>query len=123
NQGSRITCLIVGLPGSPFVDRVTRTFEAQGSFWLATMPEAGVWGNGYGPRPPAVPGRDGPWAEIRPVRVETAGVGPLPTDDWPFLYLRRREIPALNLRGMALVAGIALALLLSFAPFRSTRPS
>jgi SAM-dependent methyltransferase len=123
NQGSRVTCLIVGLPGSPFIERLSRAFEDKGRFWLATVPEAGVRANGFGPRPPVVPGVETSWAEIRPVRVETAGVGPSPTDAWPFLYLRRPEIPALNLRGMALVAGIALAILFSFAPVRSARPS
>ena len=42
--------------------------------------------------------------EVRPVRVVTSGVRPLPTDDWPFLYLRAPVIPALNLRGWRIVA-------------------
>ncbi len=32
------------------------------------------------------------------------------TDDWPFLYLRQPMIPTLSLRGMAIMAGLALAL-------------
>src|ERR1041384_8031262 len=38
------------------------------------------------------------------------------TDDWPFLYLRRPMIPALTLRGMAIMAGLALLLLFLFRP-------
>jgi hypothetical protein len=55
--------------------------------------------------------------------VETAGIGPLPTDDWPFLYLRDRGIPALNVRGIVLVAILSLLILLGFAPVRSIRPN
>lgn len=93
------------------------------AYWLASVPEAGLRANGFGPKAPQVSGYDGPWAEVRPVRVETAGVGRLPTDDWPFLYLREPVVPALNLRGMALVAGLSLAILLAFAPTRAVRPS
>jgi hypothetical protein len=38
------------------------------------------------------------------------------TDDWPFLYLRRPMIPTLTLRGMAVMATLALLLLLLFRP-------
>jgi spermidine synthase len=38
------------------------------------------------------------------------------SDDWPFLYLRRPMIPGLSLRGMAVMGGLALALLLFFWP-------
>ena len=47
----------------------------------------------------------------------------MPTDDWPFLYLREPTIPALNLRGMAIVAVLSLVILLAFAPVRRARPS
>jgi SAM-dependent methyltransferase len=123
NQGSRVTCLIVGLPGAPFVERVRDAFASKGSYWLASVPEVGARVNGFGPKPPSVPGYDGAWAEVRPVRVETSGVGRLPTDAWPFLYLREPVVPALNLRGIALVAGLSLAILLTFAPVRTARPS
>src|SRR4029079_3787337 len=49
-------------------------------------------------------------------------VGRLPTDSWPFLYLREPVIPALNFRGMALIAGISMAILMAFAPTRAVRP-
>jgi SAM-dependent methyltransferase len=123
NQGSRITCLIAGLPASPFVNRVREAFATRGSYWLASVPEVGVQANGFGKEPPRVPGYDGFWSVVRPVRVETDGVGPLPTDAWPFLYLRAAVVPSLNLRGMALVAGISLAIVMAFVPTRTVRPS
>jgi SAM-dependent methyltransferase len=38
------------------------------------------------------------------------------TDAWPFLYLRKPMIPALGLRGAAIMAGLALLLILLFLP-------
>ncbi len=123
NQGGRVTCLIVGMPGSPFVERVGKAFDAGRSFWLASVPTANARPTVSVTRPPRGVGYDGAWSEVRPVRVATSGVGPLPTDAWPFLYLREPVIPALNLRGMALVAGISLVILASFAGVRTARPS
>src|SRR5262249_51535402 len=117
------TCLIVGLPDSPFVKRVREAFAAKDTFWLAKVPEVGASVNGFAPTVPQVEGYEGKWETIRPARVETEGVGRLPTDDWPFLYLREPVVPDLNLRGVALVAGLSLAILIAFAPVRTARPS
>jgi hypothetical protein len=77
----------------------------------------------YGPGPPAPEEmRPEGLQPIEPAVVETAGTGPLPTDDWPFLYLRDRGIPALNVRGMVLVAALSLLILFLFAPVHSIRP-
>ena len=38
------------------------------------------------------------------------------TDDWPFLYLRSPMIPTLSLRGIIIMAGLALLLILLFLP-------
>jgi SAM-dependent methyltransferase len=40
------------------------------------------------------------------------------TDDWPFLYLRQPMIPDLSLRGAATMGGLALLVLIGFAPRR-----
>src|SRR5262249_54376722 len=40
-------------------------------------------------------------------------------DDWPFLYLKSPAIPAMNLRGMVIMAGISLILLFTLAPARN----
>ncbi len=122
NQEGRITCLMVGLPGSPVVERVRRAFAERGAFRLTAVPEMGLATNGF------AAGESGTGAEvaaarIHPVTVVTDGVGKLPSDDWPFLYLRAPVIPALNARGMAWVGGISLAILLAFAPPRSVRPN
>ena len=80
--------------------------------------------NGFGPAPPVVPGVSAPaYCKIGPAEVEMTGVDRIPTDDWPFLYLREPAIPALNLRGMAIVAVLSLLILLAFAPVRRARPN
>src|SRR2546426_4188704 len=40
------------------------------------------------------------------------------TDDWPFLYLRSPMIPTLSLRGIMIMAGLALLLIFLFRPRR-----
>jgi hypothetical protein len=61
--------------------------------------------------------------QIGPADVDTNGVVGLPTDDWPFLYLREPVIPVLNVRGMVIVAALSLVILVAFAPVRRDRPN
>jgi SAM-dependent methyltransferase len=61
---------------------------------------------------------DLPAGQLRPARLVTSQSWRLPTDDWPFLYLREPKIPAHNWRGLALLLGLSLGLLLLFAPSR-----
>jgi spermidine synthase len=43
------------------------------------------------------------------------------TDDWPFLYLRKPMIPTLSWRGMLIMGGLGMLLILLFMPPRKTR--
>ena len=61
--------------------------------------------------------------KIAPAKVEPPAHQYVPTDLWPFLYLREPAIPALNLRGMAIVAALSVTILLAFAPVRRARPN
>jgi hypothetical protein len=70
---------------------------------------------------PGVPGDR--WQKIGMSRVESADLGPAPSDDWPFLYLRSATIPELNLRGMALIAMLSFLILMRFAPLGTFRPN
>jgi hypothetical protein len=67
--------------------------------------------------------REEDWQAIGAAELETTGIGPLPTDDWPFLYLHSPAIPALNVRGLVIVAALSLLILITFAPVRSIRPN
>ena len=64
------------------------------------------------------------WFRSAPARLDVAGIDRLPSDDWPQLYLREREIPwALNGQGMLVIALLSLAILLAFAPRGRLRPN
>ena len=41
------------------------------------------------------------------------------TDDWPFFYVRKPMMPSLSLRGILIMAGLALLLIFLFAPRRT----
>lgn len=62
------------------------------------------------------------WLQIHPTRVVVPAPPPhFATDAWPFLYLQRPMIPMLNLRGMAIMGGIALVFLLPFVGGRGAQ--
>jgi SAM-dependent methyltransferase len=64
--------------------------------------------------------RDAKWVQFRPTTVvRPPDAMNLATDAWPFLYLRRPMIPALSLRGMAVMATLALLFALPFVRRRS----
>jgi hypothetical protein len=45
----------------------------------------------------------------------------LPSDSWPFLYLKDHKIPALSMRGMAAVGILSLVIIVIFAPRAAVR--
>lgn len=55
--------------------------------------------------------------------MDTTGIGPLPSDDWPFLYLRGKIVPGLNLRSILLIAVLSLAMIYMFSPVRRLQPN
>jgi SAM-dependent methyltransferase len=124
NQRGYITFLLVGNTDSSVVDRIRSKLAESGSFWLNPEPLFNRTINGYGEQPPP---RSDPripeFNKIGPARVDLASIDRTPTDDWPFLYLREPAIPALNLRGMAIVGILSLLILLLFAPVRRFRPN
>jgi SAM-dependent methyltransferase len=124
NQRDYITFLLVGDGASAVVDAIRSRFAAEGFFWLNPQPGMNLGVNGYGRVPPiaAVP-RAPAFTKLGPADVKLSGVARIPTDDWPFLYLREPTIPTVNLRGMVLVAVLSLVILFAFAPVRGARPS
>jgi spermidine synthase len=121
-QREAITFLLVGNDDSSPVEAIRREFEAKHRFWSYKNTAVSLRVNGFGPEPPADRGED-KVSRIGLARVDTTGIDRLPSDDWPFLYLRDPVIPALNLRGMALVAVLSLTVLAAFAPVRTARLS
>jgi SAM-dependent methyltransferase len=124
NEHDYITFLLVGGETSQVIKSIRSRFAADRFFWLNFHPQLNETLNGFGPRPPVnAPGPAELFLKIGPVQVELAANEVIPTDDWPFLYLRAPVIPALNLRGIAIVAVLSLVILLACAPVRRIRPS
>jgi len=120
----KFTFIIAGKPGSKSLESIRMRLQEDKFFWVSDRPQDNESINGYAPMPPEVAGVPAKnWQKIGAASVETSGIGPLPTDDWPFLYLRAAAIPGLNWRGMALVAALSLVILFSFAPVRTVRPN
>ncbi len=118
------TFVIVGPAGSRRLEAIRAAFEKEGNFWLNLRPLENVPINGFRPERPAIPGVSrNRWERIALARVNTTGIDLLPTDDWPFLYLRSATIPGLNLRGMALIALLSLIILGAVTPVRRIRPN
>jgi SAM-dependent methyltransferase len=124
NQGNRLNFLLAGTDQSAAL-RAIRAFLSEFHFyWVHPKASANGMVNAYLPIPPIVPGTaQSEWYKLGPAHVQTEGIGTLPTDDFPYLYLREAVIPGLNLRGMAIVVVLSLAVLFAFAPVRTVRPN
>ena len=109
---------------APLTAALSREFAQQQSFWINQRPALNTPLNGFSPQPPPTPESSAKdWRRIAPANVDTAAIDRLPSDDWPFLYLREAKIPSLNLRSMALIAGLSLVILYAVAPVRRVRPN
>jgi SAM-dependent methyltransferase len=124
NQRGYITFLLVGDSPSAVVEAIRAKFAAKRFFWLNSEPRRNMPVNGFAPAPPVNRGDRAPeFSKVGPAEVAMTARDYIPTDDWPFLYLREPVIPAINLRGMTIVAVLSLAILLAFAPVRRVRPN
>jgi len=109
---------------APRMVAIAQEFAQSQSFWISQRPAVNQPLNGFGPQPPSAPQSSiTDWRRIAPASVETLGITRVPTDDWPFLYLREAKIPSLNLRSMALIGGLSLTILYAFSPVRRVRPN
>jgi spermidine synthase len=123
DRQSNMTFLLAGHNAS-IIAAITREFEQRQSFWVNQRPAVNKSLNGFGPQPPPAPESSAAdWHRIAPATVETSSITRLPSDDWPFLYLREARIPSLNLWSMALIAGLSLAILYACAPMRRVHPN
>ena len=119
----RLTMILSG-KDAPALKAIRRQFEQHQSFWANDTPAANIPINGFGPEPPAIQASaNSNWLKIAPATVDTTGINQLPSDDWPFLYLRAKIIPGVNLRSMALIGGLSLLLVYLFSPVRLVHPN
>jgi SAM-dependent methyltransferase len=123
-QGNRLTLIMVGEPGSRVLDAIRAKFEEKTFFWVNDIPISNETANAYAREAPKITSPEtGTWQKIGPAQVDTSGIATLPTDDWPFLYLREPMIPALNLRWIAMVAVLSVVILFLYAPVRAIKPN
>jgi SAM-dependent methyltransferase len=124
NQGVSITFVLAGDRASTVMNAIRSEFAAKRFYWLNLRPASGAAINGFSHTPPVSTRPTGQvYVKVGPAEVELTGIDRIPTDDWPFLYLREPTIPALNVRGMAILAALSLLILFAFAPVRRARPS
>lgn len=110
------------------VEWLQRAFDGRPRYWLrADQPPSPRSPNGFTEPPPNVRARlpepsprEDPQEGWRRFGLATVGY-PVEglrsvTDDWPFLYLRQPAIPDVSLRGMALMAALAVVIILLFLP-------
>lgn len=123
NQANHITFLLVSNGPSEKLESIRAKLAESGNFWVHENPQHNAETNGYQAEPPAATAH-GQWQKIAAADVATDQITRLPTDDWPFLYLRDRTVPwQPGVTGIITIAGLSLVLLLAFAPVRRIRPS
>jgi hypothetical protein len=96
---------------------ITDAFAHHQRFWLHRTVSLHSTRNAFGSRPDVASDQDSRWEMVAPTTVVGADEPlVLSTDDWPFLYLRAPMLPALSLRGAALLAVLGGILLYWLAP-------
>jgi hypothetical protein len=122
-QTNRVTLFLSGSDSSP-VAAIRKRFADQQNFWLNRRSAVKSTTNGFSPQPPGpADSAAADWLRLAPAAVDASGIQRVPTDDWPFLYLRDPVIPALNVREMILLGVVSLAILLIFSPVKRVRPN
>jgi spermidine synthase len=110
SQPGAFTVLLASADSSR-LEAIRARFAAGDSFWVQPQPSINEAVNAFAP---SSPGPD--WLRVAPAHVTPAD-GPQPSDDWPQLYLREREIPWAPIgQGMLTVALLSGAILFAFAP-------
>ncbi len=124
DQRDFITCILVGNGPTTVVDAIRSKFAAEGPMWISSQGIFHSRSKDLDPANPDIPaGSSGHPIKIGPAVVEQPSFDWSPTDDWPFLYLHEPVIPALSLRGIAIISVLSLLILLTFAPLRRVRPN
>jgi SAM-dependent methyltransferase len=100
-------------------------FARQPDYWLRNDEPPGPGSPSGFQQSPSVSPAEGatPWQQFGLANV-LAPQGSLrtATDDWPFLYLREPTIPTMSLRGMLIMGGLGLILILLLMPWRKQGP-
>jgi hypothetical protein len=119
DQTKQFTFLLVGRD-SKRLEAIQARFEKGQAFWINGDPGRNERINAFREGMP----QGDSWYALRPTGVDVRGVEPLPSDDWPQLYLREREIPWSPIgQGMLVIALLSLAILFLSAPVQRVQPN
>ena len=124
SAGTSPSCWSV-TPDVTVVDAIRKRLVDERFFWVHTKASYNQAINTtFGPEPPAETGTQlKDWQKIGMATVDTTGIDKLPSDDWPFLYLREPMVPGLNIRGMLVVTLLSLVILVLFTPSAPSDPT
>jgi SAM-dependent methyltransferase len=102
------------------VEGIRAAFERNPGYWVREGEAPGAGSpDGFREAPPAT--QSSQWVRFGLAQLVSPADLKVPTDDWPYLYLRRPMIPTLDLNGMGIMALLAVMFLLY--PFRRRRQS
>ena len=97
-------------------ERIADAFRQHGGFWVSGVPALNLGLNGFTLRPDALPAAKRVlWIQLAPATLVQMGPASTATDDWPFLYLRSRLIPALTVHSLIVMACLGLAMIYYFS--------
>jgi spermidine synthase len=99
--------------------RIVSAFHEHGTFWLDTFPPENLTVDGFKVQPSSASVEQrGKWERIAPTRLihDLEASALLPSDDWPFLYVRGRLIPDLTVRSMIVLGILGLGMVYLFMP-------
>jgi SAM-dependent methyltransferase len=98
--------------------QLAEKFAQYPTFWMNKYPERNIGVDGFALQPETLPvGERVDWLPIAPLTlIYDRGTPEVTTDDWPFLYLKGRLIPDINIRSMLLLGALGLGMVYLFLP-------
>ena len=99
--------------------RIADAFRQHGTFWLNVSPPENLAADGFAALSDLAPaGQQDRWLKIAPTRLIVDNDAPTlaTSDDWPFLYISGKLIPALTVRSMIMLGVLGIAMVYLFMP-------
>ena len=98
---------------------ISEAFRQHGVFWLNVSPPENLAADGFKALADLAPaGQQDRWLKIAPTRLVVDNEAPTlaTSDDWPFLYISAKLIPALTVRSMIVLGVLGVAMVYLFMP-------
>jgi SAM-dependent methyltransferase len=99
--------------------RISDGFRQHGAFWLNVSPPENLTANGFAALSDLTSDdKSARWLKIAPTRliVDNDAPATATSDDWPFLYISGKLIPALTVRSMIMMGVLGVAMVYLFMP-------